>query len=100
MIGMSTDEHNPQPPGTAPEGGNEPVSNWEAIHALLGKYPTGFPVIGQRISKHRAGRAKSLTKEQRRKRDRRDQIHTQARKHLWLEHQADVRALAAAFEDR
>lgn len=58
------------------------------------------PLPMQRISKHRAGRTTPLTKEHRRKRDRRERIVTQARKHLFLEHQADARALQSAFESR
>lgn len=103
MIGTSTaDEHNPLPKGTAGEGGNEPLTEEEVLAAAkrLSYLDTFRKITMQRISKHRAGRTKPLTKEQRRKRDRRGRVVTQARKHIFLEHQADARALQSAFESK
>ena len=51
------------------------------------------PVQLTRISEHRAGRAKPLTVNQRRKRDRASRLALQARKKEWLDLQAFTAAL-------
>lgn len=56
-------------------------------------------VYVERVSKHRGGRTPKMTKEQKRKRNRVARIATQARKKLFLEHQADLRALQEALRD-
>jgi hypothetical protein len=55
------------------------------IHGLLGIYPTGAPVPGNRVSKHRAGCAPKLTGEQQRKGPRDSRRAWQARKSAWLD---------------
>ena len=58
------------------------------IHGLLGIYPTGAPVPGNRVSKHRAGRAPKLTEEQQRKGPRDSRRAWQTRKTSSVDQQA------------
>lgn len=71
----------------------------EDIDSLLGKVPPGAPVPGVRVSKHRGGRAKPLTSEQRKRKAARERRLEQSRKNIFLTHQADLRALQAAMAD-
>lgn len=87
----------PDAVSTAAEGYNEPLT--EAELSLMEKLLKDIkPAPFQRVSKHRAGRTKPLTKEQRRKRDRFERRVVQARKTAYLEHRADQLALWAAIE--
>lgn len=102
MIGTSTaDEHNPLPEGTATEAGNEPLTEEEALAyaKTLAFYESLKPILGNRISKHRAGRTPKLTDGQRRRRDKDAREALQLRKHVFMEQQKDARALLAALDD-
>lgn len=87
----------PDAVSTATEGGNEPLSEAElGVIAKLLKGTRPAPFV--KPSKHRAGRQPKMTGDQRHRRGNFNRRVVQARKKVWLEHQADARALMAAID--